>query len=232
MAIVLGCARERSGREGFGHNLQWISGFGQVANHFRNQVNHVRIILHLFKRLDIHHVAVAAQVVAGQVDQHHVLGRFFRVVVEFLGQFGIVNIVARAPERTGNGVDGGFPVFNDNLRFGRGAEEFVVAVIEIEQIRGGVQRPECPVHVEFIADERGRKPARQHNLEHVAPLAVVFAFLNNAPKLIVGKIRLFGPGRAERVGRIVSTGNQIADVVERYCAGVSIRQAFGFTFRR
>jgi hypothetical protein len=52
-------------------------------------VDDVAVVLHVLEEVHLHVVAVAAQVVAGQVHEHHVLGILLGVVAQELGALAV-----------------------------------------------------------------------------------------------------------------------------------------------
>ncbi len=116
--VVLRCAGKRPRRESIGHQLQWIGAFFHCSHDFGNQVNDVGIELHLLVGFHFHCVATAAEVVAGQIHEHHVFGGFLGIVEELLGRFSVGGIVARSLERPGYRVDFSLTIFDENLLLG------------------------------------------------------------------------------------------------------------------
>ena len=108
-----------SGGEGVDERLDRIGFAVQRAADAAHEVNDVAVILHLLVEIHFHVVAVAAEVVAGEVYQHHVLRVFFRVVVQVTGVYGILLRVAGALGSAGNGVYIGMASFDAAVRFGR-----------------------------------------------------------------------------------------------------------------
>ena len=65
----------------------------------------MRVVLDVLVVVDFHTMAVAAQVVAGQVDEHHVLGVLLRVVAQVLSPPAVGLGVASAASGSGDRVD-------------------------------------------------------------------------------------------------------------------------------
>jgi hypothetical protein len=61
------------------------------------------------------------------------------------------------------------------VRLGRGAEDAEAAEVEVEQIGRGVDAPQGTVELEVVALVFLHEAARDHDLEHVAALAVLDA---------------------------------------------------------
>ena len=49
-----------------------------------HQMYHMAVVLHILVELHLHIVAVAAQIVSGKVDEHHMLGILLWVVTQIL----------------------------------------------------------------------------------------------------------------------------------------------------
>ncbi|MPM90600.1 hypothetical protein SDC9_137721 [bioreactor metagenome] len=67
-------------------------------------MNDMRIILYLPVKIEFYFVCVSAQVVPGQINQHHVFGIFFRVAFEAFGSFRVLLKVPCSLSRSGNRV--------------------------------------------------------------------------------------------------------------------------------
>ena len=100
-------------------------------------MDNVTIVLQVLIEIHLHTVTVAAQVVAGQVHQHHVLGILLRVVAQILGTLAVGLGIARTLGGACNGVDIGLASFYAAMRLRRRTEDAETAKVEVEQIRAG-----------------------------------------------------------------------------------------------
>ena len=152
-------------------------------------MNHVRIELHFTIGFHNHIVGIAAQVVAGEVDQHHMFGIFFWVLAQSFGQFAVLFIVSGAFKSSGNGVNVSFVVFDAELSFGARPKNAVSSVIEIKKIRRRIDGTQRAVHIKIITFVFLCKLAAQHNLEYIAAVAVLLAFGYHVFIFVVGNVR-------------------------------------------
>ncbi len=151
--------------------------------------------------------AHAAEVVAGEVDEHHVLGALLDVLAQLLGEGGVLLGGRPAPPRPGDRVqDAVLAVDRDQClrrrpddverdlgrqRAARLVRPPMVVLGHPDQVhvRTRVGRPQDAVHVERRRRARGRVALRQHDLEGVA-----------CPDVVLGRLDLLqvvlarGPG--------------------------------------
>ena len=97
------CAAQGSGREGIDKCPDRVCITVQRTADTAHEVNDVTVILHLFVKVHFYVMAVAAEVVAGKVYQHHVLCIFFGVVLQVPG---ICSILFRISGTLGSAGDG------------------------------------------------------------------------------------------------------------------------------
>ena len=118
-------------------------------------------------------LADAAEVVAAEVDQHHVLGPLLGVVDQALGEAAVLLLVCAA--RVGAGdrprLD---PVAADlDQRLRRGAGDLEVAELEEVHVGRGVDRAQAAVDREGLDRRRRREALRGDDLEGVAGVDVL-----------------------------------------------------------
>ena len=89
--------------------------------------------LHLFVAVNCHVVAIAAQVVAGQIYEHHVFCIFLRVVAQVFRILAVFLHIAGAFGRAGNRVDVCSAIADAAVCLGRGTKDAESAEIEIEK---------------------------------------------------------------------------------------------------
>ncbi len=117
----------------------------------------MRVKLHFAVGFHHHMIGIPAQVVARQIDQHHVFRIFFGVFAQLLRQFAILVVVAGAFKCSGNGMNVGFVVLNAYFGFGTGTENPVTAIVEIKQIRRRINGTQRAIDIKIIAFELLRK---------------------------------------------------------------------------
>jgi hypothetical protein len=95
MARILGGAGEGArGKAGL-EDVEGVASFLEPAAHVADQMHHVRVALHHheFRHLDGADLGDAADVVAAEVHQHHVLRPLLRVALHLGGQPLVVRLV-------------------------------------------------------------------------------------------------------------------------------------------
>ena len=107
-----GCSRQCAGGECVDKGFDRVGIIVKYATHSRHQVDNVGIVLQVFVEIHFHVVAVARQVVASEVNQHHMLGVFLRVIAQIFRTATVRFDVAGATCCARNGVDISFPVLN------------------------------------------------------------------------------------------------------------------------
>ena len=105
------CAAQRPGRESVDESLERIRPFVQCSADAAYQMDDMAVILRLFVKQHPHVVAIAAEVVACQIYQHHMLCVLFRVGQKCFRQFFVLYGVSRTPCGSGNRIDIGLSVF-------------------------------------------------------------------------------------------------------------------------
>src|SRR5690606_29217399 len=89
------------------------------------------------------------------------------------------------------GVNRSLPVTDSELRLGRRAKQLKIPIVEIKQIRRGVDRTQRSVHVKFVAPARSRKTQRGYNLTHIAPVDVILHGPDQLLKRFIGHVGRF-----------------------------------------
>ncbi len=108
------------------------------------------------------------QIVAGQINEHHVFCPLFRIREELSLECEILCRVRpprpRARDRSGMGD----AVADPRHEFGRRADDRQVTRTDDEHEGRGVHEPKRPIHRKRVATELNLEPERWHNLEGVA----------------------------------------------------------------
>ena len=93
-------ARNRAGGQADLQGVEGAAAGGEVAADVRRDVHHVTVMLDRHHVADLHRAEIgdAADVVAAQIDQHHVLGPLLRIGQQLLGQAAVF-LVRLAPRR-------------------------------------------------------------------------------------------------------------------------------------
>ena len=110
---------------------------------------------HVAVTFDDHHVGDfhrpiagdAANIVAAEIDEHHVLGTFLGIGQQFLGESLVFVFVATAGPRSGERPDGHASIDDPDHDFGRTADERYFGRAQIEHERTGIHNPQSPIHL-------------------------------------------------------------------------------------
>ena len=211
--LHLGRTAESTCGESIDKSLDAVGIAVHLATHAAHQVDYMAVILHLLISVHPHIVAVARQVVACQVHQHHVLGILLGVIAQILSVLLILHQVAGALGGARYGVDVGAPVADAAVGLGRRAEDAEASEVEIKQVGRGIDAPQCAVELEVVALILLHKAAADNNLEHIAPHAVGNAATDILLVLLIAEraaALAHGPeGKRLSVGRIQQILNMI-----------------------
>ena len=140
-----------TGWEGIDELLDVVGILIEGSAHTAHQVDDVAIKLHILIEIYLHTMAVAAQVVARQIYQHHVLGILLRVVAEELGSLSILLHIACATGGSGYRVNKRLVAHDAVVGFRRRSEDAESAEIEIEEIWRWVDAAQGTIELEVIA---------------------------------------------------------------------------------
>ena len=127
------------------------------------EVHHVRVALERHQLLDLLGAELhdPADVVAGEVDEHHVLGALLRVLDELGRQAPVVLLGAAAAAGAGDRTADHAAVEHLHHRLGRRADERRLGMAQEVHVRRRVHLAQHAVHVERVdAARRGRSAAR------------------------------------------------------------------------
>ena len=215
----LGRTRKSAGGKRVDERLHGVGVVVERAADARHEVYHVGVVLQVLVELHLHSVAVAAKVVARQVNEHHVLGVFLGVVAQVFSPLAVGLGVAGALRRAGYGVDVSLAPLYAAVGLGRRAEYAEASEVEVEQIGRGVHRAQSAVELEVVALVALHEAAREHYLEHVAPEAVAYAAPDVGLVLLVGERRCGLANGVEGVGVGVVLVHQLGQSVD--AAGVA-----------
>ena len=125
----LGGTRQRTCREGVDEGLYGISTLFQLSANPAYQVNDMAVELHVLIEFHLHVMAVAAQVIACQVNKHYVFGILLGIVSQIFGIFPVCVWITRTLGGTCYGVDISFLTFYAAMCLGAGAEDAESTVI-------------------------------------------------------------------------------------------------------
>ena len=163
----------------------------------------VALDLHAALDLDRARLAHAAEVVAAEVDEHHMLGAFLRVGEQLALERGV--FLERAAARTRarkRTVDHRAAVHAAEDLRARRDEDHALA-LQVDLVRTRVDDAQRAVEVERVDRGRALEPLRQHHLERVARSDVLLGAEHDALELLARHVRRRhrGPAREIEVDR-------------------------------
>ena len=138
-------------------------------------------------------LADAAQVVASQIDQHHVLGPLLGIIQQLLLQRGILGLALAPPACTGQGPDLGHAVLGTDQHLRRRANQAhgrIASELEEEHVGGGVDPAQGAVNGKRISIRRPCQALREHSLKDVACGNVLLGCTDCGLILGTGHVRL------------------------------------------
>ncbi len=163
-------AHEGTRGKGRGKQVEGILSRPQAAVDAADDVHDVAVALD--HAVGIHHHRARrsdpAQVVARQIDQHHVLGIFLGIRLELRFQRGIEHGVGTARAGACDRPQLRVPIVTLHQRFGRRAHHRDVAQLAKIHIGRGIEQPQRAVHLERRKLLTSLEPRRQHQLIDVA----------------------------------------------------------------
>lgn len=113
-------------------------------------------------------VADAVDVVAGEVDEHDVLGAVLERRPQLVAQPAVLLRRGAPLDRPRDGVGDDASAFALDEELGRGANDLEIAAVDVEEVRGGVDGAEVAVDVEGVEVGGSGEALRGHRLEDVA----------------------------------------------------------------
>ena len=103
-------------------------------------------------------IADAANVVAAQVDEHHVLGLLFLAALQFLGEPHVLFVGLAAWPRAGDRMGNGVPAFDADQHFWRRTDDRAIAHANEEHVGRRVDMPQGAIHRERVDADFGFEP--------------------------------------------------------------------------
>ena len=206
-----GGSAQCAGGEGIDVGLYRVAIGVDLAAHTGYEVDDVAVVLYLLIEIHLHVVGVPAEVVAGEVYQHHVLGVLLGVGKQGLGTLLVYLDITGTESGPGDRVDAGVSARYLAMRLGGRAEDTETSEIEIEQIRRGVDAAKSPVHLEVVSLERLLEATAQYDLEDISPEAVLDALADHRLVFLAGDRGGLGTRCLEVIGGEVTVLYQCLD---------------------
>ena len=161
----------------------------QLSAHTAHEMDNMTVELHILVEIYFHPMTVAAQIIARQVYQHHVLGILLRVVAQEFGSLAVLLHISCASGGSGNRVDERLVAHDAVMGFRRRTEDAETAEVEIEEVRRRVDAAQRTVEFEIIALIFLYEAATHHNLEYISAQAVLYASAYVCLVLLIGERR-------------------------------------------
>ena len=161
----------------------------QLSTHTAHEMDNMTVELHVLVEIYFHPMTVAAQIIARQVYQHHVLGILLRVVAQEFGSLAVLLHISCASGGSGNRVDERLVAHDAVMGFRRRTEDAETAEVEIEEVRRRVDAAQRTVEFEIIALIFLYEAATHHNLEYISAQAVLYASAYVCLVLLIGERR-------------------------------------------
>ena len=166
----LGRAADRTRGEGGGQHIHRIQPVGKTRRHAAGQVHDMGETLHVHIAFHAHAAGPrhAPQIVAPQIDQHHMLGLFLGVGAQFGGQPRVFQIIAPATtgSRNGRQLKGSGSAAHHDFR--RGTKKRHAGQSHVKHVGRRIDAPQTAIERKGIALVLRGKTHRRHNLNGFA----------------------------------------------------------------
>ena len=161
------------------------------------------VALDLEERLDADapRPADATQVVATEVDQHHVLGPLLGVGQQLLRHRRVLRRVAAAPAGAGDRARGDAPPLLADQHLGRGPHQRALGQLEQHHVRARVHPPQRAIERHRRSGRETAEPAREDDLKDVAGGDPLFGTHDRGAELLAAEAHAVGQGRCRRALR-------------------------------
>ena len=150
-------------------HVDGVAPFRELARDLAREVHDVRVALERHELLDLLRPEPhdPADVVAGQIDEHHVLGTLLRVLAELCRESPIVLLAPSAVAGPGDRSDDHASVEHLHHRLGRGADQRRLGVANDVHVGRRVHLAEDSIHVERVERALDVETLREDDLERV-----------------------------------------------------------------
>ena len=160
-----------------------------------------------------------SEVVAAEVDEHHVLGSFLGVALELLGEQRVLAIVRAARTGPGDGVGGELVALDLEEQLRRCADDLEAGGPDEEQVRARVDPPQGAVEPDPVERRPGRGVVREverlapreHDLDRLAGRDGVLGDLDGVDVLVAPEARADGAAERPRLRRAPAGGRPPRD---------------------
>ncbi len=150
--------------------VEAIETVAQPRTQTRLQMLHVRIRFDRHQIFDLHRAVIGntSEIVAAEIDEHHVLRDFLLVGFQILAQHPVFGFGRAAFARAGDRAIVESLAVTTHEHFRRRADHCFFTRAQEKHVRRRIDRAKCAIDLQRLASELGRKPLRQHGLITIA----------------------------------------------------------------
>ena len=141
-------------------------------------------------------LADPADVVAAQVDQHHVLGPLFLIGPKLLLQGQVLRFVGATGPGPGDGVGRDAAALHLDQHLRRGANELEPLQVQVEHVGGGVDLAQRPIDVERVGGGLAAETLGDDGLDNIAGDDISLDAFDHGLELGLRHVGLDSAGRA------------------------------------
>jgi hypothetical protein len=166
----LGRAHQRTRGKGCGEQVECVLRGIQAALHAAHDMHDMAVALDHPVGIDGHRARDrhAPQIVAREIDEHHVLCILFRIAQQFGFQRRIASLVRAARPRTGNGAQLRLSCVAFHERFRGRSHHGDIPELAKKHVRRGIEQPQRAIGFEWRQGMAAFESRREHELVHVA----------------------------------------------------------------
>mmetsp|Transcript_40429 Transcript_40429/g.89805 ORF Transcript_40429/g.89805 Transcript_40429/m.89805 type:complete len:333 (-) Transcript_40429:1080-2078(-) len=189
----LRCSTDSACRQCSTQRVPGVQLWQQLACDGGADVHHVAVALHLHQLLN-HHAARhrhLAHIITPQVHQHDVLRAFFLISQQLPLQGNVLRGVGAAAPRAGQrAVCHDALVVDPGQDLGAAADDDAASRLHVDHVGGGVDHPQCAVHLKGVGEGAALKALTQHQLEDVTRPDVLLGLVNGTQELVLLHVAL------------------------------------------
>ena len=145
-------------------------------------MHHVAISLKGHKFVNIHRAKFgdATNIVARQVNEHHMLGALFGILFQFTRQLAILLVIYSAFTCASNRSTHNATVAQLHHRLRRRAHDRHIIMFHVIHVWARIYLSQHSIYIERISIKLHVKSLRQHNLKNIPCSNVIFCNFNSA----------------------------------------------------
>ena len=138
-------------------------------------MHHVGITLHhhFIGKLYTANFSHSARIISTQVNQHKMLGQFFRISQQFFFHCQIFLLGITTSARASDWPDGNRIILKTNQDFRRRTDYLEIVQIKEIHVRRRIEAPQCAIQIKWSRGIGNRQALRKHHL-HAVTLKYIF----------------------------------------------------------